>query len=267
MTRYYRILIMLTLTLFCIPTTAAPLIPYETLETRTHKTSTFTQGLQIFDGEFYESSGLYGQSFLARYPIKEPSSSWEKITAPFTEKSSLANHFFAEGLTFVGDKIYLLTWREKTLHIFSIKPFKLANQIRYDGEGWGLTYDQKRLIRSDGSSTLYFHHPDDFRILGTLSVSLNGVPLDNLNELEFANGFIYANVWHQNNIAKIDPASGEVVGVIDLSDIAKQHQSSSSDDVLNGIAWDEERKGFWITGKRWSKMYLIRLKENSKNNE
>lgn len=267
MTRYYRILIILILTLFSLGAAAVPNIAYEIAGSRTHKPTTFTQGLEIYKGEFYESSGLYGQSFLARYPIEEPASTWASISAPFSDKIQLADRFFAEGLTIIDDKVYLLTWREKTLHIFSIKPFKLIEQIHYQGEGWGLAFDGEHLIRSDGSATLYFHDSKKFAVDKILKVTIDGKPCDKLNELEFHQGFIYANRWYRNEILKIDPNSGEVVGIIDLSKIAHQHQTNSLDDVLNGIAWDEQRQGFWITGKRWPKMYLIQLEASATSHE
>lgn len=238
---------------------AAPAIEYSLQETRTHKTEIFTQGLEIRDGYFYESSGLYGKSFIATYPIAESGSTWAKVSAPYTQRSPVAARFFAEGLTLVEDKLYLLSWREKTLHIFDRVTFALDKTLAYEGEGWGLTFDGQYLIRSDGSDTLFYHDKDTFTVIKRISITRDGKPQSALNELEYHQGFIWANIWHSHNIVKINPITGEIVGYLDLTKIASEHTLKNSEDVLNGIAWDHERKGFWITGKRWNKMYLLTI--------
>lgn len=236
---------------------AAASIPFEILAERTHKPSLFTQGLLVDGDHFYESSGLYNQSFLATYPIAEPTSTWAKISAPFTKKQTIPAMYFAEGLALLDDKLYLLTWQEQTLLIYDKTTLNYQKNMRYTGEGWGLTTDGKQLIRSDGSDTLYFHNVTDFVVTNQLKITDNGQPISQLNELEFARGFIWANVWHQDRILKIDPATGNVLGEMDLSGIKQALKLTNSEHVLNGIAWDEKRKAFWITGKNWPKMFLI----------
>ncbi len=242
---------------------AAP-IPFEILAERTHKPSLFTQGLLVEGDYFYESSGLYNQSFLVSYPVAEPANTWAKISAPFTKKQNLPAHYFAEGLALVDDKLYLLTWQEETLLIYDKATLNYQKSMRYTGEGWGLTTDGEQLIRSDGSDTLYFHNLNDFAVISRLKITDEGQPVSQLNELEFAKGFIWANIWHQDRIIKIDPATGKAVGQLDLSALKKQLKLSNSEQVLNGIAWDEQRNAFWITGKNWPKMFLIQLKSEHK---
>lgn len=240
-----------------VKTYAATSIAFEILAERTHKPTLFTQGLLVDGDHFYESSGLYNQSFLVTYPVAEPASTWAKISAPFTKKQMLPAHYFAEGLALLNNKLYLLTWQEQTLLIYDKATLNYQKSIRYKGEGWGLTSDSKQLIRSDGSDILYFHNADDFSVTKTLKVTDAGVPVSQLNELEFAGEFIWANIWHQDRILKIDPATGQAVGELDLSGVKQKLKLNNSEQVLNGIAWDEKRKAFWITGKNWPKMFLI----------
>ncbi|MDO8345753.1 MAG: glutaminyl-peptide cyclotransferase [Cellvibrio sp.] len=238
---------------------AAP-ISFEILAERTHKPTLFTQGLLVDGDHFYESSGLYNQSLLVTYPIAEPAGTWAKISALFTKKQPVPARYFAEGLALLGDKLYLLTWQEQTLLIYDKTTLNYQKSLSYKGEGWGLTTDGKQLIRSDGSDTLYFHTADDFTVTKTLKITDEGKAVAQLNELEFVEGFIWANVWHQDRILKIDPATGKVLGEMDLSGVKQKLQLNNSEQVLNGIAWDEKRNAFWITGKNWPKMFLLRIR-------
>lgn len=240
-------------------THAAAPIPFEIVAERTHKPTLFTQGLLVDGDHFYESSGLYDQSLLVTYPIAEPAGTWAKISAPFTKKQTIPARYFAEGLALLGDKLYLLTWQEQTLLIYDKTTLNYQKSISYQGEGWGLTSDGKQLIRSDGSDTLYFHNADDFAVTKTLKITDEGEPVSQLNELEFVGGFIWANIWHQDRILKIDSATGKVLGEIDLSSLKQKLQLNNSEQVLNGIAWDEKQNAFWITGKTWPKMFLLRI--------
>lgn len=237
---------------------AAP-IPFEILAERTHKPTLFTQGLLVDGDHFYESSGLYNQSLVVTYPIAEPAGTWAKISAPFTKKQPVPARYFAEGLALLGDKLYLLTWQEQTLLIYDKATLNYQKSISYKGEGWGLTSDGRQLIRSDGSDTLYFHNAEDFAVTKTLKITDGGKAVAQLNELEFVGGFIFANIWHQDRILKIDPATGAVLGEIDLSSLKQKLQLNNSEQVLNGIAWDEKQQAFWITGKNWPKMFLVRI--------
>ena len=237
---------------------AAPTIPYKIITERTHKPTLFTQGLQIENDQFYESSGLYGKSLLVSYPVEEPEgSTWAKLSAPFTHKQPLPERFFAEGLTLLDDKLYLLTWKEGTLLVYDKTTLHYQKSLGYTGEGWGLTTDGEYLIRSDGSDTLFFHDPQDFRLEKTLKVQDQGKAITRINELEYHAGFIWANIWHEDRIIRIDPNTGDATGELVLSALRNTMKLNNPEQVLNGIAWDEKRNGFWITGKLWPKMFLI----------
>ncbi len=232
---------------------------YQILAERSHKPNLFTQGLQLQDGQFYESSGRYGKSQVVSYPVAEPVGKWAQLTAPFSHKQPLPPRYFGEGLTLLGDKAYVLTWKAGVLMIFNQSDLTYDKSLNYDGEGWGLTSDGKLLIRSDGSDQLFFHQPDDFKLQRSIKVTRNGKPLDQLNELEYVDGFVWANVWFDNHLVKIDPASGKVVAEVDLSALREGLKLSDDEAVLNGIAWDSEKQAFWVTGKLWPKMFLLKL--------
>jgi glutamine cyclotransferase len=172
-----------------------------------------------------------------------------------------AQEDFSEGSTIVGDKVYQLTWQSKKGYIYDKNSLKLLKEFPYPnvlGEGWGLTYDGKDLIASDGSKLLYFLDPNNpSKLVKYIAVAGSSQAYDQLNELEFHNGFIYANVWQKPIILKIDPANGEVVGTFDFTDIAKQN-TKGSDDVLNGIAFKGDN--MLVTGKNWSKIYEVAIK-------
>lgn len=244
-----------------LPATAGAATPitFEVLAERTHKPTLFTQGLLVDGDHFYESSGLYNQSLLVTYPIAEPAGTWAKISAPFTKKQAVPARYFAEGLALLGDKLYLLTWQEQTLLVYDKATLNYQKSISYQGEGWGLTSDGKQLIRSDGSDTLYFHNADTFAVIKTLKVSNGDLAVSKLNELEFAQGFIWANIWYDDRILKIDPATGKVVGELNLNPLKHTLALKNSEQVLNGIAWDEKQQAFWVTGKNWPKMFLVRI--------
>jgi glutaminyl-peptide cyclotransferase len=238
---------------------AAPEIHFEIAGERYHNPEIFTQGLEIHDDKFYESSGLYYQSHWLIYPIQFPASKWSQMTSKPEFTFSLHKRYFAEGLTVFKDKIYLLTWNERKVFVFDSKTYQELKPLRYIGEGWGLTHNDEFLIRSDGSHKLFFHYPDTFKIQKTLEVKDNAKKIDQLNELEFANGFIWANLWYQHKIVKIDPQTGEILGELNLQSLVEP-QFDHPEKVLNGIAWDEKRQGFWVTGKWWNKMFLIKIK-------
>jgi len=238
---------------------AANAIHYKIISERSHKPSLFTQGLLVKDGNFYESSGLYEKSQIVSYPVTEPESSWAKLSAPFTKKQQLPDRFFAEGLTLLNNKLYLLTWQEGTVFVYDATNFTLIKNLNYKGEGWGLATDGKSLIRSDGSAQLFFHNADSFAVEKTINVKYKQEAISSINELEYADGFIWANIWHDNRIIKINPASGEIVGVVDFSETIHNLKLGDPESVLNGIAYDADKKAFWITGKKWPKMFLVKL--------
>ncbi len=226
-------------------------LEYRLVETRPHPQRPFTQGLEMDSGDWLESSGRYGHSYLMRYRFDE------QAQAQILWQTPLADHFFAEGLTRLGDSLYLLTWKRGTLHIFHSDTGELQNTLHYPGEGWGLTNDGQWLIRSDGSDRLYFHHPDTFALERSIQVTAEGEAVTRLNELEFAGGLIWTNVWQQNRLLGIDPLTGAVRYQVDIGDLARGEAHRNPDWVANGIAWDEERQGFWISGKRWHQLYLL----------
>ena len=223
---------------------------YRILETVDHDPSYFTQGLELFNGEIYESSGLYGKSKLGKYSPVNESVIFEK---------RLAERFFAEGLTVFGGELFVLTWRENTLLVLNPDDLSIKRELRYGGEGWGLANDGNRLIMSDGSDTIYFRNPGTFKVERTIRVHSQQRAVRRINELEFAEGHIWANIWQSPFIVKIDPANGSVVKYFDFSELVARHMAGNQNQVLNGIAYDRSREAYWITGKLWSKRYLVEL--------
>ncbi|WP_111640404.1 glutaminyl-peptide cyclotransferase [Marinimicrobium alkaliphilum] len=226
---------------------------YEVIAERDHPIL-FTQGLLLHDGYFYESSGLYGRSRLVRYRADVNAES-----TLIAHSRTLPQRYFAEGLALFDDQLYQLTWRENTLLIYDRESFDLQTTRHYPGEGWGLTEDGQRLIRSDGSDQLFFHAPDSFELLGQVAVHEAGRPVRRINELAYVDGRVWANIWKENRIIAINPDSGTVDITVDLSDLAAQIDKPDSQSVLNGIAYDPEQDAFWVTGKNWPRLFLIRL--------
>lgn len=253
-----RVFYTIIFTLVSANSFAAPLLRYTVEGTRYHNPKLFTQGLSIYQDHFYESSGLYNESHWLIYPVQYPAATWAQMTTKPTFEHKFHKRYFAEGLTIFQDKIFVITWNERKVFVFDLKTHEQLDTMRYPGEGWGLTSNDQFLIRSDGSHKLYFHRPDNFKIEKTLEVTDTGKKIDSLNELEYAQGFIWANLWYQHKIIKINPETGEVMGELDFRSIADSLQDHP-EKVLNGIAWDEKREGFWITGKWWPKMFLIKV--------
>lgn len=223
-----------------------------------HDCAAFTQGLEIRDGAFYESTGRHGYSSLRR--VKFDSGQVEQQTA-------VPEEFFAEGLTVFNDKIYQLTWQNQKGFIYDRATFRKLREFKYEGEGWGLTNDGRSLIMSDGiTPRLRFLNPETFQVERTVTVNdETGAPLLNLNELEFVKGEIYANVWQTNRIARIDPLSGKLLGWIDLAGLAEHGKNAPekkpcpAPDVLNGIAYDAAQDRLFVTGKLWPYIYEIKV--------
>lgn len=226
----------------------APVHGYEVVAAWPHDAGAFTQGLAYADGRLYESTGRYGESSLRLVDLE---------TGTVLRRRDLAARHFGEGIALLGRRIYQLTWRSGTGFVYARDTFALLETFRYDGQGWGLTTDGRRLIMSDGSAVLRFLDPDTFRVARTVEVHDGGEAVVNLNELEYVRGEIYANVWGSDAVARIDPASGAVRAWIDLSGL---HPVRSADGVLNGIAYDAERDRLFVTGKLWSRLYQIRLR-------
>jgi glutaminyl-peptide cyclotransferase len=219
-----------------------------------HDTSYFTEGLQLYDNTLYESTGTYGNSKLLKINPK---------TGEVEKELKLPDNYFGEGITVLRDTIYMMTYQEKTGFKYDANTFKQIGTFSYDNEGWGMTTDGTNLIQSDGSSNLYYRDPATFRTQKIVSVTDQNGPVAMINELEWVDGFIYANVWHTNYIIKIDPSNGRVVAKTDLSAIADQvvreNPNIDQESVLNGIAYNEEKKTFYVTGKRWPAIYEIKL--------
>jgi glutamine cyclotransferase len=210
-------------------------------QTQPHNANTFTQGW-IKEGDvFYESSGLYGRSFLQRYQTNS------------TATANLPAHYFAEGLTLFNDRLYLLTWKAETLLVLNKDTLAIENSLSYKGQGWGLTHNGSQFIMSNGSSHLLFRDPNDFSIQKRIIVKQ---PLQ-LNELEYVDGIIWANDWNKDSIYGISSHNGCILATIDLSNIRQQAVTPNPSNILNGIAYDSQAHGLWITGKYWSTRYLI----------
>lgn len=219
------------------------------LESADFDSSIFTQGLDLEGGRFYISGGQYGRS--AIYV--------ESVDGKRIISQALSSKLFAEGLVKYKNSLYLLTWRAGLLAKFNAHTLDHEATFRYSGQGWGLTEIDGELVKSNGSARLSFHTPEDFSLLRYIEVKDNARAVTQLNELEYAKGHIWANVWHSDVIYKIDPKSGVVVQKYDLSSLRTTLQLHNSEAVLNGIAYDKEREAFWITGKLWPKRFLIQF--------
>jgi len=233
---------------------------FELLQSRPHNSHYFTQGLTLVDGYFYESSGHYGRSQLYRYPLAIDQKSWlQKIISHEHKQRSIDKSLFAEGLTKLDDKLYLLSWKAGRALSFDAQTLSPISEFNYTGQGWGLTDNGRDLIRSDGSDRLFFHHADNFSLLKQLQVRGLGRRWQNINELEYINGVIWANIWQEQIIIAIDADSGQVLQSVDLSEVVRLENPQGVDAVLNGIAYDHQRNALWVTGKNWRKLYLIRV--------
>ena len=228
----------------------APVLGYRIVNTYPHDPRAFTQGLVFADGVLYEGTGLRGQSSLRKVDLK---------TGNILRVRQLSAHFFGEGITIYGNRVIQLTWRAKVGFVYDRQTFQLLETFNYPTEGWGITHDGRSLIMSDGTSTLYFLDPQTFQEVDRLAVHTRDGPVSRLNELEYVQGEIYANVWKTDRIARISPQTGEVVGWIDLEGLLKPEDRNSRIDVLNGIAYDVENDRLFVTGKLWPKLFEIEL--------
>lgn len=235
---------------------AAPVnLSFQIVNEHRHDTSAFTEGFTFHDGKLYESTGA----------PKEPPNSGTWIgevnltTGKANRKVDLGTSYFGEGIVFFGDKLYQLTYTTKKGFVYDAKTFKKLREFNYGSEGWGLTHDGKNLIMSTGSSNLYYLDPDSLSFVKMLPVQDNNGYVPSLNELEYINGFIYANQWLTSQIFKIDPATGYVVGKMDLAKkVAEVKQRYPTAEELNGIAYDSLTQKTYITGKKWPLIYEIK---------
>ena len=229
---------------------------YRIVHVYPHDEHAFTQGLVYIDGHLYESTGIRGQSTLREEDLD---------TGRILRMQLMPDNYFAEGLTDWKSTLVQLTWQAHTGFVYDRATFKMLRTFHYDGEGWGLTHDTKSLILSDGTATLRFLDPNTFKVVRRIAVKDHGKPVDKLNELEYIHGEIYANVWYSDRIARISPATGRVLGWIDLKGILPKDQLSSDQAVLNGIAYDAARDRLFVTGKLWPKIFeIVVLPERAK---
>lgn len=239
----------------CGPASEAGSIPEYTVQvvhTFPHDPTAFTQGLFYLNGFLYESTGLNGRSSVRKTRLE---------TGEVLQKRDVSEDYFGEGIVNWKDRLIELTWTTETGFVYDLATFNPQRQFQYPGEGWGLTQDGKRIIMSDGSAQLRFWDPETLRETGRLSVTADGVPVKDLNELEWVKGEIYANVWQTDRIARIDPATGKVTGWISMAGLATPngHNVEGQGDVLNGIAYDAQTNRLFVTGKQWPKLFEIRL--------
>ena len=226
-------------------------LKYSINKTYPHDTSSFTQGLVIYRGKLYEGTGEYGRSKLSEVDL---------TNGKAVRQISIDKKFFGEGVTILNDTVYQLTWQNKRVLVYTLKDFKKIKEFPINTEGWGITTDGKSLIISDGSSNLYFYDPSTFRLLRTQGVTDAGSLAYNMNELEYIDGYIYANQWQLPYIYKISPGSGQVVAKINLNELwDKIKIKDRQADVPNGIAYDEDTKKIYITGKLWPELYEIQF--------
>ena len=233
-------------------TTGAPNYSYEVVHVYPHDSEAFTQGLIFLDGKLLESTGQEGRSTLRTVDLE---------SGQVVKKVDVPAKYFAEGMTVLNGKIYQLTWQHQVGFIYDYQTFERAGEFHYQGEGWGLTNDGHSLILSDGSNRIRFLDPGSFQVTKTIAVTDNGKPINRLNELEFIQGEIYANIWHDPRIVTINPETGAVTSWIDCSGLVSQAGVSDGEAVLNGIALDQASGRVFVTGKLWPKLFEIKIKK------
>lgn len=236
-------------------------IAYQCTQNFPHDTNAFTEGLLIHDGKLFESTGATAELLFTRslFGVVDTHSGKIAVRAEIDR-----DKYFGEGICFFKDKIYQLTYQNKIGFIYDAKTFKQTGQFTIPSpEGWGLTTDGVHLIMSDGSNKLSYLDPGTLQVVKTLSVTENGYAKDNLNELEYIKGFLYANIWLTNTIVKIDPADGSIVGMLDLTALANEAKSLYANaQEMNGIAYDSIQNKVLITGKLWPKFYVLQLSQD-----
>ncbi len=249
-------LMTLTALVACAPATIAqrqpaPVQGFKLIASYPHDPAAFTQGLVFADGEFYESTGLNGESSLRRVEI---------ATGKVLQQIKVPAEYFAEGLALVGNELLQLTWQHQRGFVYDRKTFAQKRTFSYPNEGWGIAYDAAGgLVMSDGSDTLTFLDPKTFTPSKTLRVRDAGQAIGQLNELEWIDGEIWANVWMTDRVARISPNTGEVKAWLDLSKLWPREQRQPPADVLNGIAYDRATRRIYVTGKKWPRVYQIAL--------
>jgi glutaminyl-peptide cyclotransferase len=228
-----------------------PTLGYQIVNIWPHDPNAFTQGLVYLDGKVIESTGQEGRSSLRNVELQ---------TGKILKKVDVPEPYFAEGIALLNNKIYQLTWQHQIGFIYDAQNFQKIGEFNYSGEGWGLTTDGHSLILSDGSNRIRFLDPDSFRVTKTIAVLDEKNPIRELNELEFVNGEIYANIWHEDRIATINPQTGRVTAWIDLTGLLQPGDVQNPEAVLNGIAYDQSGSRLFVTGKLWPRLFEIKIK-------
>ncbi|MBS1858707.1 MAG: glutaminyl-peptide cyclotransferase [Acidobacteria bacterium] len=229
---------------------AAPEYGYRIVHTYPHDPLAFTQGLVYHDGYLYEGTGLEEQSGIRKVKLE---------TGEVLRRRAIPNQYFGEGIVIWKDRLLELTWKAEKGFLYDLLSFEPKGEFHYPGEGWGLTTDGRRIVMSDGTAQLRFWNPDSLQETGRITVTDEGRPIAELNELEWVKGEVYANVWQTDRIARIDPKTGSVTGWIDLKGLLPPQDYTELTDVLNGIAYDAKGDRLFVTGKRWPKLFEIKL--------
>jgi len=234
----------------CAFAQSAPVRTYKIVATYPHDPRAFTEGLEYHDGFLYESTGLNGESSLRKVDL---------ATGRVLQNQPLSTVYFGEGITFFGPSLFQLTYKNGVAFVYDATTWQQKATFHYSGEGWALTHDSKHLIMDDGTAALRFLDPATFTEVNRLIVREGSRPVANLNELEYIEGEIWANIWTTDRIARIDPKTGQVNSWVDLTGLLKPGEQTPDIDVLNGIAYDAGRKRIFVTGKRWPKLFEIRV--------
>jgi glutamine cyclotransferase len=250
--RFSALTLTATLWAAVLPARAAvPVYEYDIVRSYPHDPHAFTEGLFYLNGFLYESTGLEGHSSIRKVKLE---------TGEVVQKIDVPSEYFGEGIVNWKNHLVSLTWKSQVGFVYDLASFKLHRRFSYTGEGWALTQDGKRLIMSDGTPQLRFLDPDTLKETGRITVTYEGKPVQSVNELEWVKGRIYANVWHTNVLLLIDPASGEVTGVVNLAGLLSiVGHLEGAESVLNGIAYDSARDRLFVTGKNWPKLFEIRI--------
>ncbi|MFN2287330.1 MAG: glutaminyl-peptide cyclotransferase [Chromatocurvus sp.] len=241
-------LLLLAVQVVAVEAFAIERLGYRVLEQRAHPRENFVQGLEIVNGRLLVGTGQYGRSRLRRYEFDDMA---------LIDERALHPRLFGEGITQFGDRIYQLTWRSRLGLVYRADDLRPLGRFRLRGEGWGITNNGEQLVYSDGSDSLRFLDPQTLELVHRIAVTRDGKPQRRLNELEWIEGRIWANVWQTDEIVIINPATGAVEGVLDLSGLLPDSARRPDTDVLNGIAYDRERAELWVTGKRWPLLYRV----------
>jgi glutamine cyclotransferase len=260
--RQWIVIFYLLSSIFCLLSSVFCLAPFASAEpvdvqrytvrivnTLPHSTQSFTQGLIYYNGMLYESTGLYGQSSLQKLDAN----------TGVVQKILPVPDVFAEGLARWENRLIQLTWQQHIALIYNVSDFARIGTLQYDTEGWGLTTDTQQFIMSDGTDVITFRDSLSFQPTRTMHVTLNGKPIERLNELEYIDGLIYANIWYEDVIVQINPVDGKVVGYLDMTPVFQAQPPLGGDSVLNGIAYNPERKTLYVTGKNWPTIFEVSL--------